>query len=45
MSLEHINPEGMLKSPAFSQGVIVPGNARLLVKHYFAASVIPLLTR
>src|SRR5688572_13726222 len=31
MSLEHINPEGMLKSPAFSQGIIIPPNSRLLV--------------
>jgi enamine deaminase RidA (YjgF/YER057c/UK114 family) len=31
MSIEHLNPEGMLKSPAFSQGIVVPGNARLLV--------------
>jgi enamine deaminase RidA (YjgF/YER057c/UK114 family) len=31
MSLEHVNPEGMLKSPAFSQGIIVPANSRLLV--------------
>jgi hypothetical protein len=31
MSIEHINPEGMLKSTAFSQGISVPGNARLLV--------------
>ena len=31
MALEHLNPEGLLKSPAFSQGIVVPGNARLLV--------------
>lgn len=28
---EHINPEGMLKSAAFSQGVVVPAGARLLI--------------
>jgi enamine deaminase RidA (YjgF/YER057c/UK114 family) len=31
MSIEHINPEGLLKSPAFSQGIIVPAQARLLL--------------
>jgi enamine deaminase RidA (YjgF/YER057c/UK114 family) len=31
MSIEHINPEGMLKSPAFSQGIVVPENMRLLL--------------
>jgi enamine deaminase RidA (YjgF/YER057c/UK114 family) len=31
MSIEHINPEGMLKSPAFSQGITISANARLLV--------------
>jgi len=31
MALEHINPEGMHRNPAFSQGVIVPAGARLLV--------------
>jgi enamine deaminase RidA (YjgF/YER057c/UK114 family) len=31
MSTTHINPEGMLKSPAFSQGIIIPGDARLLL--------------
>jgi len=31
MSIEHVNPEGMLKSPVFSQGIIIPANARLLV--------------
>ena len=31
MSLEHLNPEGMLKSPAFSQGVLVPAGMRLLL--------------
>ena len=31
MAIEHINPEGMLKSPAFSQGIIVPAGARMLI--------------
>ncbi len=31
MTVEYVNPESMLKSPAFSQGIIVPGNARLLL--------------
>jgi enamine deaminase RidA (YjgF/YER057c/UK114 family) len=31
MALEHINPEGMLKSPAFSQGIVIPAGARLLL--------------
>src|SRR5881396_183052 len=31
MSIEHLNPEGMLRSPAFSQGIIIPANARLLM--------------
>src|SRR5688572_24264273 len=31
MSIEHINPEGMHKNAAFSQGVIVPAGARVLV--------------
>lgn len=31
MSIEHINPDGMLKSPAFSQGIIVPAGARTLI--------------
>jgi len=31
MTTEHVNPEGMLKSPAFSQGIIIPANARLLM--------------
>ena len=29
--LEHLNPDSMHKNPAFSQGIIVPANARLLV--------------
>lgn len=31
VAIEHINPDGMLKSPAFSQGVIVPAGARTLI--------------
>jgi enamine deaminase RidA (YjgF/YER057c/UK114 family) len=29
--LEHINPDGMLKSPVFSQGVLFPASARILI--------------
>ena len=31
MSVQHINPEGMYKSPVFSQGIILPANARILL--------------
>jgi enamine deaminase RidA (YjgF/YER057c/UK114 family) len=31
MPLTHLNPEGLLKSPAFSQGILIPAGARLLV--------------
>ena len=31
MTIERINPDGLLKSPAFSQGVIVPAGARALI--------------
>lgn len=31
MAIMHINPEGMLRSPAFSQGIIVPAGARTLI--------------
>lgn len=31
MPVEHINPDGMYKSPVFSQGIIVPANARILL--------------
>lgn len=31
MSVQHINPESMLKSPAFSQGVVVKAGARTLI--------------
>jgi enamine deaminase RidA (YjgF/YER057c/UK114 family) len=29
--LQHINPDSMHKNPAFSQGIIIPAGARLLV--------------
>jgi enamine deaminase RidA (YjgF/YER057c/UK114 family) len=31
MSVEHLNPEGMHQSPVFSQGIIVPAGARILL--------------
>lgn len=31
MSIKHLNPEGMHHSPVFSQGIILPGNARILL--------------
>jgi enamine deaminase RidA (YjgF/YER057c/UK114 family) len=31
MTIQHINPDGMLKSPAFSQGIIIPAGARTLL--------------
>lgn len=31
MNVQHINPEGMLKSPAFSQGIVLPAGARTLI--------------
>lgn len=31
MTIQHINPAGMLKSPAFSQGIVVPAGARTLI--------------
>ncbi len=31
MTLERLNPDGLLKSPAFSQGTIVPAGARTLI--------------
>lgn len=31
MTIEHLNPEGMHKNAAFSQAIIVPANARVLV--------------
>jgi enamine deaminase RidA (YjgF/YER057c/UK114 family) len=30
-NLEHINPDGMLKSPVFSQGIVVPAGSRMLI--------------
>jgi enamine deaminase RidA (YjgF/YER057c/UK114 family) len=31
MSVEHLNPDGMYQSPIFSQGIIMPANARILL--------------
>ncbi len=31
MQLEHINPAGMHRNPAYSQAIIIPAGARLLV--------------
>nr|WP_295886130.1 RidA family protein [uncultured Devosia sp.] len=31
MSVEHLNPPGMYRSPVFSQGIILPANARILL--------------
>jgi enamine deaminase RidA (YjgF/YER057c/UK114 family) len=31
MPLEYLNPESMHKNPAFTQGIIIPANARILV--------------
>lgn len=31
MPVEHINPDGMYQSPVFSQGIIIPANARILL--------------
>jgi enamine deaminase RidA (YjgF/YER057c/UK114 family) len=31
MSVEHLNPKGMYQSPVFSQGIILPANARILL--------------
>ena len=31
MEVEHLNPEGMYKSPVFSQGIVIPANARILL--------------
>ncbi|WIY51708.1 RidA family protein [Devosia sp. YIM 151766] len=31
MAVEHINPAGMYNSPVFSQGIILPANARILL--------------
>lgn len=29
--LEHVNPDSMHKNPAFSQGIVIPAGARILV--------------
>ena len=31
MAVEYINPPGMYRSPVFSQGIILPANARILL--------------
>lgn len=31
MTIEHLNPDGMYHSPVFSQGIILPANARILL--------------
>lgn len=31
MTMEYINPDGMPKSPAYSQGIILPAGARTLI--------------
>lgn len=31
MLVEHLNPNGMYKSPVFSQGIILPAGARILL--------------
>ena len=31
MSVIHVNPDGMYRSPVFSQGIILPANARILL--------------
>ena len=31
MTIQHLNPEGMYRSPVFSQGIILPANARILL--------------
>lgn len=31
MPVEHLNPEGMYRSPIFSQGIILPAGARMLL--------------
>jgi hypothetical protein len=30
-AVEHIDPEGMHKSPVFSQGIVIPAGARTLI--------------
>ncbi len=31
MAIEHLNPQGMYQSPIFSQGIVLPANARILL--------------
>ena len=31
MPIKHLNPDSMHKNPAFSQGIIIPANAKILV--------------
>ena len=31
MAIQHLNPDGMYKSPVFSQGIILPAGARILL--------------
>jgi enamine deaminase RidA (YjgF/YER057c/UK114 family) len=31
MQIEYLNPEGMHRNPAFSQGIIIPAGARMLL--------------
>ena len=31
MQVEHLNPQGMYRSPVFSQGIILPAGARILL--------------
>ena len=31
MPIQHLNPDGMYNSPVFSQGIILPANARILL--------------
>ncbi|KRA99164.1 hypothetical protein ASD83_01125 [Devosia sp. Root685] len=31
MAVEYVNPPGMYRSPVFSQGIILPANARILL--------------
>lgn len=31
MPVQHLNPDGLYKSPVFSQGIIIPASARLLL--------------
>lgn len=31
MTIQHLNPDGMYKSPVFSQGIILPADTRILL--------------